>query len=88
MANPALYRGAEIDSLRWRGADVTPNNDADLAELGAAIVTLTDGTIRVTTSGGTTHTLFASAGSALPVLVDRVHATGTTATGIVALYGA
>jgi adenine/guanine phosphoribosyltransferase-like PRPP-binding protein len=44
------------------------------------------GNIRVTASGGGTSTHYCEAGTPLLVIVDRVLATGTTATGIVALY--
>lgn len=45
------------------------------------------GNIKVDTAGGSTVTLNgAAAGSILPVSVDRVYSTGTTATNIIALY--
>ena len=87
MADVALYRGAGFDSLRWDGVEVTPDDDNDLARPAAAVVAASDGMIQVTAAGGTVLSLYANAGFTLPVLVDRVHATGTTATGIVALYG-
>lgn len=86
MANPGNYRAADFNSLRWSAADVTPNDGADLPRPDAVIVAAADGNIVVTASGGGTVTLYAIAGVPLPVIVDRVFATGTTATGIVALY--
>lgn len=87
MADINLYRSAEIDSIKWTAASVTPADDADLARLAAVITCTGEGTIAVVTSGGSSVTLFCQAGGVLPVFVDRVLATGTTATGIVALYG-
>lgn len=87
MADPNFYRAADFNSLRWRAVDVTPNDGADLATPAAVIVCLVSGNIRVTASGGGTVTLAGVAGTPLPVFVDRVLATSTTATGIVALYG-
>lgn len=87
MADVNHYRSATLESLRWTAADVTPNDAADLAKIPAVIVPLVSGNIKVTTSGGSTVTLYGNAGFPLPVFVDRVWATGTAATGIVALYG-
>lgn len=86
MADANFYRPADFNSLRWSAADVTPNDGADLPKLAAVIFCLGAGNIRVTASGGGTVTLAGVPGMALPVLVDRVHATLTTATGIVAVY--
>jgi hypothetical protein len=86
MADAIHYRAADFNSLRWVAADVTPADDADLARPAAVIVALGDGPIKVTASGGGSVTLYANAGIPLPVVVDRVWATGTSATGIVALY--
>jgi hypothetical protein len=88
MADANLYRAADFNSLRWSAADVTPADGADLPKPAAVITCAVEGTIKVNCSGGGTVTLFAVAGFVLPVIVDRVWATGTTATGIVALYGA
>lgn len=88
MADANHYRAADFNSLRWSAADVTPNDGADLPRIPAVIFCRVSGDIRVTASGGGTVTLAGVAGFALPVMVDRVHATSTTATGIVALYGA
>jgi hypothetical protein len=88
MADANLYRAADFNSLRWRAAEVTPNDGADLATPAAIIGCLVSGDIQVTASGGGTVVLAGVAGQVLPVLVDRVWATNTTATGIVALYGA
>ena len=87
MADPNFYRPAGFDSLRWSAADVTPNDGTDLPKIPAIIFCLVSGDIRVTASGGGTVTFAGVAGQPLPVFVDRVLSTGTTATGIVAVYG-
>jgi hypothetical protein len=86
MADRNAYRGADFNSLRWFAAAVTPNDGTDLPRLAAAITCTGAGDISVITSGGDTVTLFCDAGGVLPVVVDRVRATGTDSTGIVALY--
>jgi hypothetical protein len=87
MADSKLYAAADFNSVQWSAADVTPNDAADLPRVAARIHCLVAGAIRVTASGGGTVTLAGVPGTALPVLVDRVFATATTATGIVAVYG-
>ena len=64
---------------------VTPNDTADLASACRALNVATAGTVRVTTVGGSTETVFIAAGAAFPVRATRVWNTGTTATNIVAL---
>lgn len=86
MAESNFYRAADFNSLRWRQAEVTPNDSADLPQLAAVITCLVSGNIRVTASGGGTATHYCEAGTPMLVIVDRVLATNTTATGIVALY--
>jgi hypothetical protein len=87
MADSKLYAAADFNSVQWSAADVTPNDGSDLPRVAARIHCLVAGTIRVTASGGGTVTLAGVPGTPLPVLVDRVFATATTATGIVAVYG-
>lgn len=64
---------------------VTPSDSDDLPTVSRALNVATAGQVRVTTVGGTTETIFLAAGIAFPVRAARVWATGTTATGIVAL---
>lgn len=66
-------------------ADVTPSDTVDLTAATRALNVATSGTVRVTTVRGSTATLYIAAGVAFPVRVTRVHASGTTATGITAL---
>jgi hypothetical protein len=75
---------------------VTPNNDADLILGGGAITGIdngallyigTGGSLTITTVGGQTVTLTnVSNGSYVPIQVRRVFATGTSASGIIALF--
>jgi hypothetical protein len=67
-------------------AAVTPHNTNDIIEtyslyIGGA------GALKVDMSDGSTQTFTAvAAGSVVPIAVTRVYSTGTTATGIIALY--
>ena len=76
-----------LSSPADRLAAVTPNDAADLpGGLCRALYTRTGGDIVVQDRLGTTITLSSGAGQYHPIRVARVLATGTTATGIVALY--
>ena len=65
---------------------IVPDDDTDLDEATIALNVATDGTVRVTTVNGTVSDVFVSAGTAFPLRVLRIWASGTTATGIRALY--
>ncbi|PTW44021.1 spike base protein, RCAP_Rcc01079 family [Rhodovulum kholense] len=75
-----------LDSPPSRLTEVTPDDSAELPFASRALNVATSGTVRVTTVDGDTGTVFVSSGIALPLRVRRVWATGTSATGIVALY--
>lgn len=75
-----------LESPATRLEAVMPNDSEDLASVSRALNVATSGSVRVTTLGDSTETLHIIAGIAFPVRVRRVWATGTTATGIVALY--
>lgn len=89
MADDILNRDAGPESPAWVAVSVTPNDSTDLATIatrglyiggtGAVVVTMSGGGSNVTFSG-------IAAGTILPIRVDRVLATGTTASAIVALY--
>ena len=87
MADVNFYRNANLESPAWKATSVTPNDGADLTQTFARVTARVAGNVNVTCSGGGTVVLAIAAGGVLPVFVDRVLATGTTATGIVALYG-
>lgn len=61
---------------------VTPSDTVDLPIHGRAIRAQADGTIRFTSYRGEVDNTFIAAGEILPVYAKRIHATGTSATGI------
>jgi hypothetical protein len=65
---------------------VTPSDGSDLSTWALALYVAGSGDVRVTTWGGETVTFAGVPAGVLPVRVRRVHATGTTATGIIGLY--
>jgi hypothetical protein len=67
-------------------AAVTPSDSADLGNVTRALWIGVAGNVAVTMSGGQNVTFIMPAGGPYPVSVSRVLATGTTATGIVAIW--
>lgn len=67
---------------------VTPSDTANLAKPAMALLVTGTGNVTLDTVGGQTSVLFTAlaANAILPVQTVRVRATGTTATGIIALY--
>lgn len=74
-----------LESPAVRLLSIVPSDTADLAEASRALNVAISGTVRVTTVGGTTATIFIAAGVAFPVRATRIWSTGTTAANIVAL---
>ena len=74
-----------LESPARRAEAVTPNDAVDLPNSSRALYVGGSGDVRVTTVGGDTVTLTAASGF-LPLCIRRVHATGTSATAIVALW--
>lgn len=75
-----------LDSPASDGFSITPNDGADLQKMTRAIHVGTAGAVRVTLRNGAVVTLSGlGAGTLLPIRAKRVHATGTTAGGLVAL---
>lgn len=66
--------------------EVIPSDTTDLAYVSRALNVAVSGTVRLTTIGGDTATVTVAAGSTFPVRASRIWATGTTATGIVAMF--
>lgn len=85
MTDKFRHRESALDSPARRAEAVTPNDGADLPNFTRALYVGGAGDIRVTTVGGDTVTLTAASGF-LPLCVARVHATGTSATAILALW--
>lgn len=67
-------------------ADVTPNDLRDLPLTTRALNVATDGAVKITSKGGGIATVYVVAGIAFPVRATRIWQTGTTATGIVAMW--
>ena len=65
--------------------EITPDDAADLAVVPRALSVATSGTVRMTTVGGTTATVYVVAGCPFPARARRIWATGTSATLIVGL---
>ncbi|MGD1882781.1 MAG: hypothetical protein ACFB11_10750 [Paracoccaceae bacterium] len=65
---------------------ITPDDAADIAIVSRGLNVAESGAVRVTTLRGDTVTLFVGAGVVFPLRARRIHATGTTATGIVVMY--
>lgn len=81
----------ENDSPSWDSpfsgaAEVTPHDDNNLAVDARSLYIGGAGSIRVTTVGGNTVTFANHPVGYFPGRARRVHATGTTATNIVALW--
>ena len=71
----------------YNAVEVVPNDGVDLTNTSRALYVGGGGDVKVDMYGsGTVTFVGVSAGSLLPVRVDRVYSTGTTATSIVALW--
>jgi hypothetical protein len=71
----------------YNAVEVAPNDGVDLTNTSRALYVGGGGDVKVDMYGtGTVTFVGVSAGSLLPVRVDRVYSTGTTATSIVALW--
>lgn len=62
--------------------DITPDDDADLAQVTTALNVATPGTVRVTTADGSVSDVTVQPGVSFPIRVRRVWQTGTSATGL------
>ncbi len=63
-------------------AEVTPDDGADLAQVAQIVYVATPGSLRVTTVGGETLTTPTLLPGWHPMEITRIHATGTTAAGL------
>lgn len=85
MSNPFELRHPGIAGPALDILPVTPSNTVDLPRVAIALYVTGAGNVVIDTVTGTSRTVNLAANSFLPVGVRRVHATGTTATGIHAL---
>lgn len=79
-------RSSGLESPGYFAAEITPNDSIDLPTTSRALYVGTGGDISLTMAGGHTVTLRNVAGGFVPLRVSRIHATGTTATDIVAVW--
>jgi len=85
--DPFTTYGVRPESPAINAAAVTPNDAADLTTASRAIYVGGAGNLTVVMLGGATITFTGvAAGTIYPLRVARVRATGTTATGLVALW--
>lgn len=86
MSDFEKYRSGLSDPAEHAAA-ITPDDATDLATPARAIRVGGSGDVVVVTTGGDEVTITGTAaGEILPVRVARVKATGTTATGLLALW--
>lgn len=78
---------ARVTAFPRAAVAVTPNDSVDLSEP-MTVIAGTAGAVAVIPASGGASVVFAGiqAGQAVPVLVSRVLATGTTATGLVGVF--
>ena len=79
------HHGSGLESPATRAHAVEPSDTADLPLASRALNVAQSGLVKVTTTKDTTAQIYIAAGVPFPIRVVRVWATGTTATGIVAL---
>jgi hypothetical protein len=87
MSIPSWYNQPGLANPASRAAAITPDDGIDLDAATRSIWVGGAGDVAVITAGGDTVTIpGALAGTWIPVRATRVLATGTTATGLVALW--
>ena len=85
MADHFADHHVALDSPALYLIPVTPDDGADLPVASRALNVAGAGFVQLTTVTGDTGQIYVAAGIPFAVRVQRVWATGTTATGIVAL---
>ncbi|MEJ1993202.1 MAG: hypothetical protein P8X50_16355 [Maritimibacter sp.] len=85
MSNPFQNRAIPLSGPARDALPVTPSDTTDLSHVAVGIYVETGGTLVVQTVTGATRTLNVDDFSILPLGVQRVMETGTTASGIHAL---
>ena len=86
MADIFEDRSSGLESPGYNAAEITPSDTTDLAFTSRALFVGTPGDLRVTMAGGDTVTFANLAAGFVPLRVRRVHASGTTASSIVAVW--
>ncbi|MEM1232556.1 MAG: hypothetical protein AAGH70_00390 [Pseudomonadota bacterium] len=85
MSDPFESHSPSLQSPASLILPVAPDDGADLPMPSRALNVAQSGTVHLTTTGGTTATVYVAAGIGFPIRATRIWATGTTATGIVAM---
>lgn len=85
MSNPFLSRAPSLSGPAQDIVPVTPSDTIDLSTVAVALYIEQGGAVTFTTAKGTLRTVAIADHAILPVGARRVHATGTTATGIHAM---
>lgn len=86
MSDQFANHGSTLDSPPRHAEAVTPNDGADLPNFSRAIWVGVAGNVRVTTTGGKTVTYENAPVGYLIVCASRIHATGTTASSMLACW--
>ena len=79
-------RSSGLESPGFDAASVTPSDSTDLPVTSRALYVGTTGDLRVTTAAGSVVTFVNVPEGLLPMRVARVHAAGTTAADILAVW--
>jgi hypothetical protein len=87
MADRFPTRAGSVSAPAKHAFAVTPSDSTDLAQETRALYVGSSGNLAVIMASGETVTFAGvAAGSLLPIRVDRVKATGTTASDILGVY--
>lgn len=85
MPNPFLNRASSLQGPARDLLPVVPDDNTDLSEVAVGLYVETGGFLSIVTVAGQIRTVSLPDYSMLPVGVQRIMATGTTASGIHAL---
>jgi len=87
MADNFTSYSSGLDSPAINAEAITPSNSVNMANTSRGIYVGVGGNISVLMAGGTTVTLVGIfGGTILPIRVNRVNLTNTTASSLIALY--
>lgn len=89
MADSFAMDDVKLDSPATRAVIITPNDSTDLEHVSRSVYVGTEGDLNVTMNdeeSDAVTVLFTAAKGFLPLRVRRIWASGTTATGIVAVW--
>ena len=86
MADIFEDRSTGLESPGFHAAEVIPSDTTDLAQTSRALFIGMGGNLRVTMAGDEIVTFRNVSAGTLPIRARRIHATGTTAADIVAIW--